>query len=229
MMISNETITLNLKGKEKIYKVQQMPKDFFDWQIENRLKSLKIFLGLEKGMPNFSPHSVVMSTISEDEEFPINSCIKGLGLVPKDEHLERLAEEALRLIDLAKEKGTKETMKERIEFLLNLYSKPEIFNKNVLSSIEIYYKKTYANVLKNPTANLLFYDSSSGYSIMFNSVVELVPRNTAYHKYVTAIHDLFHVPKGPNIKPDRFEYAYRFWLVEAFDKTPGPRASQRIF
>lgn len=229
MKINNETITLSLKGTERTYKVQQMPKDFFDWQIENRLKSLKIFLGLEKGMPNFSPHSVVMSTISEDEEFPINSCIKGLGLVPKDEYLNNLAEEALKLIDLAKEKGAKETMKERIEFLLNLYSKPEIFNKNVLSSIEIYYKKTYANVLKNPTANLLFYDNTTGYSIMFNSVVELVPRNTPYHKYVTAVHDLFHVPKDPKIKPDRFEYAYRFWLVEAYDKTPGPQASQKIF
>lgn len=93
----------------------------------------------------------------------------------------------------------------------------------------MYYKKSYQNVLEDPKATLLFYDQMSGYSVMFNVIVELVPKQDPFYKYVTAVHDLFHVPKDPNIKTDRYEFAYRFWPIEAYDKTPGPKASSRIF
>lgn len=229
MKFDNGYVSLSVKGKEKTYKLSDLNEDFYNWQLQTRSKGLKIFLGLEKGAPNFSPHTVVMSTYSEDTEFPMNSCIKGLGLVPKDEYIEDLAKKAMDLIQLAREKGINETFRERVQFLLNLYDNPNLFNKSVLSSIEMYYKKSYQNVLKDPRATLLFYDQMTGYSIMFNVVVELIPRTDPFYKYVTAVHDLFHVPKDPSVRTDRYEFAYRFWPIEAYDKTPGPKASSRIF
>ncbi|HOJ88306.1 MAG TPA: hypothetical protein PLP64_06185 [Pseudothermotoga sp.] len=229
MKFDNGYVSLSVKGKEKTYKLSDLNEDFYNWQLQTRSKGLKIFLGLEKGAPNFSPHTVVMSTYSEDTEFPVNSCIKGLGLVPKDEYIEDLAKKAMDLIQLAREKGINETFRERVQFLLNLYDNPDLFNKSVLSSIEMYYKKSYQNVLKDPRATLLFYDQMTGYSIMFNVVVELIPRTDPFYKYVTAVHDLFHVPKDPSVRTDRYEFAYRFWPIEAYDKTPGPKASSRIF
>lgn len=229
MKIENSLVHLVVRGQQKSYKLHELNDEFFNWQVQTRLKSLKIFLGLEKGVPNFSPHSVVMSTFSNEEEFPINSCIKGLGLVPKEQHLERLAKRAKELIDLARKNGINETLRDRIQFLLELYEQPEIFDRSVLSSIEMFYKRSYKNVLEDPRATLLFYDHLSGYSVMFNVVVELVPRGTAFYEYVTAVHDLFHVPRDPSVRTDRYEYVYRFWPVEAYDKTPGPRASTKIF
>lgn len=229
MKFENGQVSITLKGEERCYKLHPLNEDFFNWQLQTRSKGLKVFLGIEKGMPNFSPHTVVMSTYSEKAEFTINSCIKGLGLVPKDEYLEDLSEKALKLIELAREKGINETFKDRVQFLLDLYERPEIFDTNVLSSIEMYYKKSYQNVLDDPRATLLFYDQMSGYSVMFNVIVQLVPRGDPFYNYVTAVHDLFHVPKDPKIKPDRYEFAYKFWPVEAYDKTPGPKASSRIF
>jgi len=229
MKFDNGYVSLSVKGKEKTYKLSDLNEDFYNWQLQTRSKGLKIFLGLEKGAPNFSPHTVVMSTYSEDTEFPVNSCIKGLGLVPEDEYIEDLAKKAMDLIQLAREKGINETFRERVQFLLNLYDNPDLFNKSVLSSIEMYYKKSYQNVLKDPRATLLFYDQMTGYSIMFNVVVELIPRTDPFYKYVTAVHDLFHVPKDPSVRTDRYEFAYRFWPIEAYDKTPGPKASSRIF
>ena len=229
MRIENGTVQLTVRGQEKVYRLHELDETFFNWQIQTRAKSLKIFLGLEKNVPNFSPHTVVMSTFSDEEEFPINSCIKGLGLVPKEEHLARLTSKAMELIDLAKQKGVNETFRERVNFLLELYENPDIFDRTVLSSIEMFYKRSYKNVLKDPRATLLFYDQMSGYSVMFNVVVELVPRGSDFYRYVTAVHDLFHVPRDPSVRTDRYEYVYRFWPVEAYDKTPGPKASQRIF
>ncbi len=229
MKFMGNDVWLTVRGEEKCYKLHELDETFFNWQIQTRSKSLKIFLGSEKGVPNFSPHTVVMSTFSEENEFPINSCIKGLGLVPKQEHLEVLADKAMGLIELARQKGVNETFKERVQFLLDLYERPEIFDRSVLSSIEMFYKNSYQNVLKDPRATLLFYDQMSGYSVMFNVVVELVPRGSVFYKYVTAVHDLFHVPRDPSVKTDRYEYVYRFWPIEAYDKTPGPKASSRIF
>ncbi|MCS7175228.1 hypothetical protein [Pseudothermotoga sp.] len=229
MKFTTNNVFVNVHGEEKCYKLHEMDEAFFNWQIQTRTKSLKIFLGLEKGVPNFSPHTVVMSTFSKEGEFPINSCIKGLGLVPKQEYLEELANKAINLIEMARQKGVNETFKERVQFLLDLYEKPEIFDRRILSSIEMFYKNSYRNVLKDPRATLLFYDQMSGYSVMFNVVVELVPRGDTFYKYVTAVHDLFHVPKDPNVKIDRYEYVYRFWPIEAYDKTPGPKASSKIF
>lgn len=229
MKFMGNDVWLTVRGEEKRYKLHELDETFFNWQIQTRAKSLKIFLGSEKGVPNFSPHTVVMSTFSEENEFPINSCIKGLGLVPKQEHLETLADKAMNLIELARQKGVNETFKERVQFLLDLYERPEIFDRSVLSSIEMFYKNSYRNVLKDPRATLLFYDQMSGYSVMFNVVVELVPRGNAFYKYVTAVHDLFHVPRDPSVKIDRYEYVYRFWPIEAYDKTPGPKASSKIF
>jgi len=223
------TAKFEFRGKSYEYRLHEMPEEYFRWQVGNRLKGLKIFLGEEKGMPNFSPHTVVMNTLEYENEFCINSCIKGLGLVPRSDKIQELGERAMELIRKSYEIGADKTFRERVGMLVELYSNPETFDRSVLSSMEMYKKRTYKNVLEDPRANLLFYDNQTGYSVMFSVVCEFVPRGGAYYNYVSAIHDLFHLPKDPSIKTDRYDFAYRFHLVEAFEKTPGPRASTRIY
>ncbi|AEH50561.1 pyridoxamine 5'-phosphate oxidase family protein [Pseudothermotoga thermarum] len=225
----NGKLIFEVDGQVLQYEPKQLDNTFFNWQLNTRLKSLKIFVGEEKGVPNFSPHTVVMSTKNVAGDFEINSCIKGLGLVPKSHLLEPLAERAIELIEKARQVGVNETFRERVQFLIDLYSNPDNFDRRFLSSIEMYYKKTYENILKDPRATLLFYDQMSGYSVMFNVVAELVENNDPFYKYVVAVHDLFHVPKSPSVKLERYKYAYRFWLIECYDKTPGPNASSKIF
>lgn len=207
--------------------VHQYPDSFVAWQIATRTKGLKIFLGEEKGVPNFSAHTVVMNTHSDDA-FPVNSCIKGLGLVPREDLLEPLATEILEMIQLSREVGPEKTFADRVRFIQRLYGNERNFDRRFLSSIEMYHMKTYANIESDPRSNLLFYDPMTGYSIMFHVVTELMPRGTDFYRYVTAIHDLFHLPKDPETKVDRYAYAYRYWLVEAYDKTPGPQAGKPV-
>ncbi|HPE68864.1 MAG TPA: pyridoxamine 5'-phosphate oxidase family protein [Thermotogota bacterium] len=209
--------------------IHDLPQEFFDWQVQTRLKGLKIFSGEEKGMPNFSAHSVVMNTIAHGKEYPINSCIKGLGMVPKTERLPELGERAMDMIRRSYEVGPEKTFQERLQFLKDLYSDPDGFDREIMSSMEMFQTRTYENARNDPRVNLLFYDHSSGYSVMFDSIAEFVARDDPFYRYVAAIHDLFHLPKDPAIRTDRYEWAYRFYQVSAVDKTPGPNASKVIF
>ncbi len=230
-MVKFENGILNFEVEGKTF--QEQPKflddSFFSWQLSTRLKSLRILIGEEKGVPNFSTHTAVLATKSAREGFTINCCIKGLGLVPKAEYLESLSAKALELIEKARNYGAADTFKERVQFLIELYSNPDIFDRRFLSSIEMYYKRSYENILKDPRSTLLFYDQTSGYSVMFNVVAELIDNNDIFYRYVVAIHDLFHIPRNPETKIDRYKYAYRFWPIECYDKTPGQNASMRIF
>ncbi len=225
----NGKLVFQIDGQIVEYEPKQLDEVFFNWQLNTRLKSLKIFIGEEKGVPNFSPHTVVMSTKNISKDFEINSCVKGLGLVPKSEFLEPLTKKAIELIEKARQIGVNETFKERVQFLIDLYSNPDYFDRRFLSSVEMYYKKTYENISKDPRSTLLFYDQMSGYSVMFNVIAELVENTDPFYKYVMAVHDLFHIPKGSSAKLDRYKYAYRFWPVECYDKTPGPNASTKVF
>ncbi len=226
---NSEYVRAKIHDKEFDYKRNPLPKEFAQWQLSTRLKGLKIFIGQEKGAPNFSPHSVVMSTWAPGTDFPANSCIKGLGMVPRADLLPDLYAKIMKLIGRSYDEGPENTFKERVGFLLDLYSDPSNFDEMILSSIEMFKKRTYENVLKDCRSNLLFYDYTTGYSIMFNVVSELVERDDHFYNYVSAVHDLFHLPKDRSIRTDRYDFAYRFHLVEGFDKTPGPNASKQIF
>lgn len=234
LIVKDHQIQLKLKDKQYYYESKELPQSFFTWQIQTRLKSLKVFLGIEKGMPNFAPHTVVMNTFNPECDFPGNSCIKGLGMMPREEYLEELCQKATVLIRKAQELGSEKTFTERVQFLVDLYSKPEIFDKFQLSSIEMFKKKSYENAVRDPRANLLFYDNASGYSVMFNVICEFIPRTMPFYKYVTTIHDLFHTPSRASSRDDdttnqdRYEFAYRFYIIECYDKTPGPNASKKI-
>ncbi|HAA85617.1 MAG TPA: hypothetical protein DCE14_04600 [Kosmotogaceae bacterium] len=225
----SDIVRARINNEELSFERHHVPVDFKEWQLKTRLKGLKVFIGEEKGAPNFSPHSVVMSTWSPATDFPVNSCIKGLGMVPRPSLLPELYERIKQLISRSYDEGPQNTFKERVSFLLDLYSNLSNFDDTILSSIEMFKKRTYENILKDCRSTLLFYDYTTGYSVMLNVVSELVQRGDPFYNYVTAIHDLFHLPKDRSTRTDRYDFAYRFHLVEGFDKTPGPNASQQIF
>ncbi len=58
-----------------------------------------------------------------------------------------------------------------------------------------------------------------------NGVVEVLPPGDPVYRYAVALHNLFHPPRG-----GRREYpaVYRIWAAAARDKTPGPRAGERL-
>lgn len=119
-----------------------------------------------------------------------------------------MAEEIEALVARALSEGEEKTREARLHYLFRLYTEASL-DRRVLTTIELYGKRTWRNLLWDPRCTVLF-SSYRGTSYAVNGVVEI-------HR----IYDLFHLPRG-----GRREYptAYRIWVAEVGDKTPDSRA-----
>lgn len=208
-------------GAEREVPLVRLPRAFFDWQVSTRIANLNFFR-TGQGNHDFAVHTGYMATLGVGNAFPLNAAAKGIGLLPKGD-LGRLTEEIEALVARAMTKGEEGTRTERLGFLLRLYQQVPLDDR-MLTTIELYGKATWRNVLADPRCTVLF-SSYRSTSFAVNGVAEIVWPGSAVYRYVVALHDLFHPPRGP-----RREYpaVYRIWASEAWDKTPGPRAGDRL-
>jgi len=198
-----------------------MASEFFDWQVKTRIANLTFF-STGQGPHDFAVHTGYMATRGEGRIVPVNAAAKGIGLLPLRE-IEALTEEIERLIALQGERGEEATRQDRLAWLLRLYREVPLDNR-VLSTIEIYGKQTWQNVHQEPRCCVLF-SSYRSTSFAINGVVEVVRAGHPVYRYVVAVHDLFHPPRGPR---PAYPAVYRIWAAETWDKSPGPTAGARI-
>lgn len=218
-------LTVNTPEGARDLTVREMPDEVFDWQCKARLESLAV---LAKGgmFGGFGPHLPVLSVRNAEGDFPVNSAAKGVGLVPKAEFLEHYIKRFSGLVEESVDIGWKDSLKARLQALIDLYNHPDHLDRSVFGSLELYAKRSYQGVLLDPRASLLFVDIDAGnLSYEIHVVAELHPPESAIHRFETSVHDLFHVPQG---RKKVYPFAYLFRVVEVYDKTPGPRASSRL-
>ncbi len=206
--------------------VRGLPEEFIGWQVSTRLEGIRSFLEGSPRMNAFGAHLPVMSTVDATTgTFPVNSAGKGVGLVVRKELLEEYTLKFEGLIKEGLKNGWHRTMGKRLEALLEYYSGASKFDRTLLSSLELYAKRTYSNVLVDPRATLLYVGIGEGgtKSYAVHCVAELVPPGDLFYRFAAAIHDLFHVPAK-----QQYPFAYRLWVSEVYDKAPGRRASERL-
>ena len=216
---------IEIENKSYTFPIVDLPEEFINWNLKRRLEDIN---GIEKGkMPSLhGPHNAAVATcgaIRQDSLLPINNAYKGMGFVPKEKYIKSVLNE----LNVNKEKP----MKERLNYLKNLYKNPHLFNKKLLVSLELYTFKdfkthTYLNIMKNPIASIVFLDKVS-YEI--KSVVDIVfpdDKTNRYKKeilnYTNAIHSFFH-GTFKRIFP-----VLIFYTIEAFNNTPGSKKGIKI-
>ena len=218
-------LTVKTSGGSQTLEVREMPPQIFEWQRQARIKNLEAIIKDEM-FEGFGPHLPTMSVLNAEGDFPVNSAAKGVGLVPKPEFMESYLAKFNQLIEEAVVEGWKKSMTTRVQALLDFYKKPEHIDRTGLGSLELYAKRTYAGVRKDPRASLLFVDLAEGnLSYEMHVIAELHEPGTLIHSFETAVHDLFHVPQG---RKKAYPFAYLMRIVEIYNKTPGPQASMRI-
>jgi len=188
----------------------ELPEEFWEWQIEKRKKGIKAMI---KGKNiGYEAHLPVMATYGDK----INLAVKGTGLVPKDEAINFYIKECVAFIDKCKKKSWKKTTKKRLEFLLDLQSSPEDFDKSLISSIEMHGTKTFNNAKKNNKCSLMFndYDYKTMISFQVDCEVEMVHFPDPVYKYAVLMHSMFH-----SLKQD-YPCVYKFKVLDVLDKRP---------
>jgi len=199
-----------------------LPKPFWEWQLKFRRANLHFFL-TGQGEHDFGVHVGYMATLNHGETLPINIAAKGVGLLPQ-ERLQELTAEIESLIEKGIIKGEQETRRERLLFLLKFYNETK-FDPWSLTTIEIYGKTTWRNIQHDPRCSILF-SSYQNTSFLIHGVTEILKPETPEFRFVTALHDLFHLPKTGK----RREYiaVYRIFCAAVYNKTPGPQAGERL-
>jgi len=198
-----------------------LPPSVLEWQLKTRIQNLKFFLS-GQGQHDFAVHVGYMATGAPESDWPLNVAAKGVGLLPQGD-LPALTRKIEALIQESLQRGEKETRAERLQFLLSLYQQ-EKFSDRCLTTIELYGKTTWRNVLSDPRCGVLF-SSYRNTSFLVNGVCQILGPEAEVYRFVVALHDLFHLPRGERKAPPA---VYRIWVSQVHNKTPGPRAGTRM-
>ena len=194
-----------VRGTETIsVPLVSLPKPFLEWQLKFRRANIRFFMTGE-GEHDFAVHVGYMGTVNPDGPNPINIAAKGVGLLPRGD-LEPL------------------TREKRLSFLRKLYEEVEL-DPYSFTTIEIYAKTTWRNIMHDPRCSVLF-SSYRNTSFLINGVAEVLGPGTPEYRFVPGLHDLFHLPRSG--KRREYPAVYRIWATEAYNKTPGPQAGEKI-
>lgn len=189
----------------------ELPDEFLEWQFEKRGEGIRALL---KGKhDSYEAHLPVMATYGKKK---VNLAVKGVGLVPKESLLMGYIKECVLFIDECVESGWNKSSKKRLEFLLEVYSHPENFDKTILSNIEMYGTKTFANVKKSKECALMFNDLNYKTLISWqvNCKVKMLHFPDPVYRYTVLMHSMFH-----SLKQD-YLCVYKFKVKELLDKRP---------
>lgn len=146
-----------------------------------------------------------------------NGSIKGIGFVQKKEFIENTIEKAKgfleSIIDLPREKS----MRLALKFLLDKVYVEERIDFMKLSSLELAKGHSWANLIENPRASILFY-TPPYFSFEVRASVEIHEKGT-YWEYVNAIHDVFHAAGTKKRRDWSKTPAYIFLVEEIYDNS----------
>ncbi len=218
-----------------------LPDGFFEWQFTQRRKNLEAVLNHTRVavFDMLALHDPIVATLDE-QSLRVNMASKGVGLVLADSaKMQTFVDEANRLIEKTYMTSEKDTFDERINLLLGSIYVPFDANgdwkthvdRAALGTLEMYGGTTYANILANGKASLMYSTLKAGgyFSQQFHADVVVHGPESLFYQYFVALHDIYHIP--PQKKADRterFPCAYEFRITEVWDKAPGPNAGTRL-
>ncbi len=211
--------------------LNKIPPKCLKWLVSSRVEFLN---SMRDGHPAkyFAAHLPVMATWSEDEAFPVNMTVKGLGLLPEQEYLQHYMDIFESVIAEARTIPWKESMHQRIKAMAKLYSDVNNFDHTTLGGLEIFGGKALDNLRKNPHASLLYVgmihtpDGIEYLSFQVNSKVTILEKGDSYYRFLLASRKLFEFEKFHLYQPD-YPFGYLFQVVDVIDKSPWSRKPGR--
>ena len=164
----------------------------------------------------------VISTFNFDTPFYINSAVKIIRLTLRDKVIESQIEDLEgRLLSFA---GVPfdETIEERINLYRELFVDDQKIDRFRIGCLEMFGDATYANLRRDPRANLTlsWYNpkDSISRSYQINVIAEVVPPGTPYYRYMRVLRTLFS-SRFLDSKRDYYVAAYKFWVSDILDKS----------
>ena len=196
------------------------PEDFASWLDEGRRAMYEQLTQGSSPVRFFSQHLPMVVSHNADSTFPFTCGNKGVGYLPRSEHLPAMIRRYTETIEESKGKPWQESLQRRVQtasvFILN----PDLVDRRCLATLEIFERQTFQNLQRMPLASLLFTGYSPSFtSFQANCVVEVIGPGDPRHTFITLARTMFEYDEF-HITQHQFPYAYVFWLSEVILKTP---------
>lgn len=207
--------------------LNKIPSVFLQWLASSRINFLE---EMRKGSPMryFSAHLPVMSTWNSSP-FPVNMTVKGIGLIPRTDHLHTYTDLFESVISEAGSMPWEESRYKRIEAIQRLYGDAGHFDPALLGGLEIFEGKTLSNLRKKPSASLLYagmqhtVETTRYISFQVNGEVEILNKGNPYYRFLLASRKLFEFDRFHIYQPD-YPLGYLIKVIEVIDKSPWSRS-----
>lgn len=199
--------------------METLPERYVEWIEQGRKAMYDKLMG--KGNPAFfTSHLPVMITQSLGQPFPFNCGNKGVGFLPKPEYLREFVDLFKETIERTRGRPWQESLKERIAAVSSFYFDRSKIDYRALSSLEIFEKTTFRNLMRTPLAALHYTGNAPDYiSFQVNAAVEVIGPEDPRHEFVKLARVMFEYDSF-HIAQHEFPYAYVFWISSIHDKTP---------
>ena len=197
-----------------------LPDRYLDWMEQGR-RSTYEKLQQKAGTVAFASHHLpVLVTGSEDNDSPFNCSNKGVGFLPKAEYLSHYIELFQAVLEGTAGKPWQESMAERIAAVSKFYFNRKAIETRCLTTLEIFEKNTFHNLVRNPVAALHYTGNSPDYmSFQVDCAVEIINPDDPRHEFIRLARVMFEFNDFHIAQPD-FPHAYLFWITGVKDKTP---------
>lgn len=210
--------------------LNKIPTKCLEWLVSSRIK---FFDSMKNGKPTkyLSAHLPVMATWHEDNPFPVNMTVKGLGLLPKQETLQHYTDIFEGVIAEARTMPWGESLHKRMEAMTRFYRDIKNFDSNMLGGLEIFKGRAFENLRENPFVSLLYVgmehtqEGMHYISFQVNGKVEILEKDNSYYRFLLASRKLFEFEKFHLYQPD-YPFGYLIRVIEVQDKSPWSRAKK---
>lgn len=220
--VQDDQLRLRLGAHEHSLTLRELPPAFVRWQIEDRRRMFEA-IGGDTNVPFHASHLPVLCTVPPGGERP-NLANKGIGLLPREEHLEAWVRRLEGVLEAVRSRELDETRPQRIEAARAILDHPGQVDWRRFGLLEIFEGTTFENLREDPRASLLFTGSAPEYlSFQVDGVVEIAGEGDLRYRFARAMRGLFEGERF-HVMQSRFPFQYTFWVTGWREKTPKSRA-----
>lgn len=199
-----------------------LPKAFIAWQIRAREA---LFEQLARGEPVrfLASHLPVLATLRPGGT--VNLANKGVGLLPKREHLAGYTELYARVLRECRDRPREQTLAARIAAARALLRRPDHIDGAALGSLEIFEGETLHNIRRDPRVALLFTGEGPRYpSFQVEARARIAGPGDPVYEFLRAARLLFEAEPFHLAQP-AYPCGYELQVTAVREKTPRRRAA----
>lgn len=199
-----------------------LPEKFIAWQMRSRLELYEKLLRREPVL-FLASHLPVLATLRP--QGTVNLATKGVGLMPKHEHIVHYVELFARVLRESGDLPRPEMLAARIEAARAFLRHPDHIDARRLGSLEIFEGETFRNIRGDPRVALLYTGTGPGYlSFQVEAIARIAGPGEPAYEFLRASRLLFE-RESFHIAQPAYPHAYQFLVSEVREKTPHPRGS----